>query len=156
MSTKLPLVYSCSGSSSAAQMANHVAVKLDRFKVAEMSCIAGVGGDVESLVRTAKSGRPVIALDGCPLHCVARILKRHGLKPAKHYDLSQLGIKKRQHEDFCQKEAAAVLQRILNDPELPRPAQSVSRQRPAADTGEADDQPRTYASPACSMPEVVD
>lgn len=38
---KLPLVYSCSGCSSAAQMANALAVRLDREKVAEMSCIAG-------------------------------------------------------------------------------------------------------------------
>ena len=72
---KLPLIYSCSGASSAAQMANYIAVRLDRLKAAEMSCIAGVGGEVKPLVRTAKSGRPIIALDGCPLHCVARILK---------------------------------------------------------------------------------
>ena len=31
-----PLVYSCSGCSSAAQLANHVAVRLDRSGVAEM------------------------------------------------------------------------------------------------------------------------
>ena len=45
----LPLVYSCSGCSSAAQMANYVAVQLDRRGAAEMSCIAGVGGDVPSM-----------------------------------------------------------------------------------------------------------
>ena len=77
-----PLVYSCSGCSSAAQLANQVAVRLDRSGVAEMSCIAGVGGDVASLVKTARSGRPIIALDGCPLVCVqsslARIFHRIG------------------------------------------------------------------------------
>ena len=112
---KLPLVYSCSGASSAAQMANHIAVKLDRSKVAEMSCIAGVGGDVKPLVNTAKSGRPIIALDGCPLHCAAKILQRHGLKPNQHYDLSKLGVKKKQHEDFDPDEAARVLQQIATD-----------------------------------------
>ena len=44
MSKSLPLVYSCSGCSSAAQMANDLALRLDRAGVAEMSCIAGVGG----------------------------------------------------------------------------------------------------------------
>jgi uncharacterized metal-binding protein len=112
---KLPLVYSCSGASSAAQMANHIAVKLDRLKVAEMSCIAGVGGDVRPLVRTAKSGRPIIALDGCPLHCAAQILKRHGLQVDKHYDLSKMGVKKRPHEDFDPAEAARHLQAIVKD-----------------------------------------
>lgn len=113
--SKLPLVYSCSGASSAAQMANHIAVKLDRLRVAEMSCIAGVGGDVKPLVRTAKSGRPIIALDGCPLHCAAQILKRHGLKPDRHYDLSKLNVKKRKREDFDPDEAARVLQQIRDD-----------------------------------------
>lgn len=116
---KIPLVYSCSGASSAAQMANHLAVKLDRLLVAEMSCIAGVGGDVKSLVKTAKSGRPIIALDGCPLHCAAKILQRQGLRADKHYDLSKLEVKKQMHADFDPQEAARVLQHVLEDSGLP-------------------------------------
>ena len=83
----LPLVYSCSGCSSAAQLANHVAVKLDRRGVAEMSCIAGVGGDVPYLVKIAKSGRPIVVLDGCALVCVKSSLARHGIAPDRHYQL---------------------------------------------------------------------
>ena len=61
------LVYSCSGSSNVAQLANYIAVRLDRLGLAEMSCIAGVGGDVRALVRKATSGQPVVIIDGCPL-----------------------------------------------------------------------------------------
>ena len=46
-----PLVYSCSGCSSAAQMANYIAVQLDRKGIAEMSCIVGVGGNVKKLLQ---------------------------------------------------------------------------------------------------------
>lgn len=116
---KIPLVYSCSGASSAAQMANHLAVKLDRLLAAEMSCIAGVGGDVKSLVKTAKSGRPIIALDGCLLHCAAKILQRQGLRADKHYDLSKLKVKKQMHADFDPQEAAQVLQHILDEMKRP-------------------------------------
>ena len=110
-----PLVYSCSGCSSAAQLANQVAVRLDRSGVAEMSCIAGVGGDVASLVKTARSGRPIIALDGCPLVCVQSSLARHGITPARHYQLQQYGVRKRQHEDFDPAQALEVLQRVVQD-----------------------------------------
>ena len=110
-----PLVYSCSGCSSAAQLANQVAVRLDRSGVAEMSCIAGVGGDVASLVKTARSGRPIIALDGCPLVCVQSSLARHGIAPARHYQLQQYGVRKRQHEDFDPAQALEVLQRVVQD-----------------------------------------
>ncbi|MCZ2405229.1 MAG: putative zinc-binding protein [Burkholderiales bacterium] len=110
-----PLVYSCSGCSSAAQLANHVAVRMDRQGVAEMSCIAGVGGDVPQLVRLARSGRPIIALDGCPLVCVKSSLARHGIAPARHYQLHEYGVKKRNHQDFDAQEAAQVLVRIEAD-----------------------------------------
>jgi uncharacterized metal-binding protein len=137
-SEKVPLVYSCSGASSAAQMANHIAVKLDRLKVAEMSCIAGVGGDVKPLVRTARSGRPIIALDGCPLHCAAHILKRHGLTPDKHYDLSNLNVEKRKHEDFDPEEALRVLEKIRQD------------------LTTANEEPREPSSPVCYLNDFKD
>ena len=111
----LPLVYSCSGCSSAAQIANHVAVQLDRAQLAEMSCIAGVGGDVESLVQTASAGRPIIALDGCQLQCVKSCLQRHGIAPTLHYTLSELGIRKRYHADFDRGDAQRVLARVHED-----------------------------------------
>ena len=111
----IPLVYSCSGCSSAAQLANHVALRLDRGGVAEMSCIAGIGGDVPSLLKTARSGRPIIALDGCPLVCVKSSLARHGITPDRHYQLQQYGVRKRQHEDFDLEQAAAVLERVKAD-----------------------------------------
>lgn len=151
MKSKLPLVYSCSGASSAAQMANHIAVRLDRLKVAEMSCIAGVGGDVKPLVKTAKSGRPIIALDGCPLNCAAKILKRHGLRADKHYDLSKLEVKKRMHEDFDPAEAARVFQQVLDDPEFPR-RQKHCPPSPPASTVEVENP--EAASPPCYLSEI--
>ncbi|MBB5503285.1 putative zinc-binding protein [Paraburkholderia sp. MM5384-R2] len=80
-----PLVYSCSGCSSAAQLANDVALQLDRRGKAEMSCIAGVGGDVPALLKLARSGRPIMAIDGCPLVCAKSALARHGIVPARHF-----------------------------------------------------------------------
>lgn len=100
MNTELPLVYSCSGCSSAAQMANHLALKLDRAGAAEMSCIAGVGGGVAGLVRGARSGRRILALDGCALKCVSACLANVGVAADTHLVLSDYGVRKRQHADF--------------------------------------------------------
>lgn len=101
-------MYSCSGCSSAAQLANAVALKLDRDRTAEMSCIAGVGGDVPALVRTARSGRRIVALDGCALACVKHALARHGVRADMHVLLSDYGVKKRYHADFDPAEAERV------------------------------------------------
>jgi uncharacterized metal-binding protein len=106
-----PLVYACSGCSNVAQMANNVAVALDRAGDAEMSCISGVGGGVRKLVNLAKSGRRIIALDGCPLHCVSCCLKNVGVKPDIHLTLSNLGYKKKYGEDF----GADICEQVANE-----------------------------------------
>nr|WP_304747279.1 putative zinc-binding protein [Rhodoferax sp.] len=111
----LPLVYSCSGCSSAAQLANHVALQLDRRGVAEMSCIAGVGGDVPYLLKIANSGRPIVALDGCPLACVRSCLSRHAIEADRYYQLNQYGVKKRYHADFDPGEVEALITRVMAD-----------------------------------------
>jgi uncharacterized metal-binding protein len=108
MKKPLPLVYSCSGCSSAAQMANALAIRLDREGLAEMSCIAGVGGGVEGLVRTARSGRRILALDGCVLACARACLARAGLAPHRHLVLGDHGVKKRKHADFEPQQADQV------------------------------------------------
>ncbi|WP_336037182.1 putative zinc-binding protein [Halobacterium yunchengense] len=96
----LPLVYSCSGCSSAAQMANDLAVRLDRDRHAEMSCIAGVGADVAPLVATATSGRPTLVVDGCPLECARHSLDRHDVTPDRHVNLAERGVPKEYHADY--------------------------------------------------------
>lgn len=106
----LPLVYACSGCSSAAQLANHVALRLDHQGAAEMSCIAGVGGDVPALLKVARSGRSILVIDGCPLVCAKQSLDRHGIAPDKHLQLAEYGVKKRLHEDFDPAEAEQVLE----------------------------------------------
>lgn len=127
MSRDLPLVYSCSGCSSAAQMANHLALVLDRAGAAEMSCIAGVGGGVTGLVRTAQSGRRILALDGCVLRCAAACLARAGVVADRHLVLSDHGVKKRQHADFDSGEATSLyIQQVLPA------AQALRVQRPSA------------------------
>jgi uncharacterized metal-binding protein len=111
-SYETPLVYACSGCSSAAQMANWLAVKLDREGIAEMSCIAGVGGNVKKLVRTALSGRKIIVIDGCPLACSKACLNNHNICPNAHIELSALGVSKRQHEDFDPIQAKEIFHSI--------------------------------------------
>lgn len=109
------LVYSCSGCSSAAQMANYLALRLDREGKAEMSCIAGVGGGVDSLIKKGRTADIILALDGCPLACVRHCLQREGLRCDFRWDLSLMGVKKRLHDDFDRSQAEQIFVSILAD-----------------------------------------
>lgn len=111
--SKLPLVYSCSGCSSAAQMANYIALNLDRRNLVEMSCIAGVGGDVPKLVKVAKSGRPIVGIDGCALACVKHSLARHGLEPVIWHELSRYEVPKVYQADFDKEQADKLVGEII-------------------------------------------
>ncbi len=111
----LPLIYSCSGCSNIAQLANSVAIELDREMQGEMSCIAGVGGGVKTLVKKARSGRTIIALDGCPLHCVKSCLSRQGVVADFHYTLTDQGFRMSFHDDCKPDDVARVKVKILAD-----------------------------------------
>lgn len=113
----LPLVYACSGCSNLAQLANRLAVSLDRNHEAEMSCIAGVGGHVAPLVAKACSGRPIMAIDGCPLRCTQACLAQHGITADTTLVLTDLGLRKRQGQDASEadfQQARAALEQHLN------------------------------------------
>lgn len=104
-----PIVYSCSGCSNVAQLANNIAVKLDREGHAEMSCIAGIGGNVKPLCkklqRIQSESRKIIALDGCPLACVKSCLEDKNITADIHLDLSrELSLKKSYQSDFSTSE----------------------------------------------------
>lgn len=123
----IPLVYSCSGCSNVAQLANTLAVRLDRAGLAEMSCIAGVGGHVSALVNKANSGRPILAIDGCPLQCVKGCLAQHGVQATEHLVLSSLGLKKRYGEDCTAEDAEhlfAQLSQLIASDHMQRRQQS--------------------------------
>lgn len=95
-----PLIYSCSGCSDVAQLANNAAVRLDHSGEFEMSCISGVGGKVPALVKTAQSGRPITVIDGCPLHCALACLANVGVTPDEHVRLYDFGFRKHYGQSY--------------------------------------------------------
>lgn len=109
----IPLVYSCSGCSSAAQLTNTLALRLARDGEAQMSCIAGVGADLPNFVQQATSGRPILGLDGCPLACVRNNLKRHGVEPDRYVQLQKHGIKKRYGQDAAEGDVERLYPQIV-------------------------------------------
>jgi uncharacterized metal-binding protein len=113
------LVYACSGSSNVAQLANYLAVRLDRLGLAEMSCIVGVGGNVKPLVHKATRGLSIIAIDGCPLGCTEQVLRAKGIEPDVLVRLHERGLRKRQHTDFDTEERERVVRRAAGRARTP-------------------------------------
>lgn len=68
---------------------------------------------MRALVKKATAGRPVIAIDGCPLGCCEQVLAAKGVEPVRVIRLHELGLKKRQHVDFDEAERERVFREVL-------------------------------------------
>lgn len=88
------LVYACSGCSDAGELADRIARQLARDGIAQMSCLAGIGGRVKSLVAKAELARRILVIDGCALACGQQTLQRAGFKQMEHLGLQDLGLRK--------------------------------------------------------------
>lgn len=110
-----PIIYSCSGCSNVAQLANDIAVKVNEENIAEMSCIVGVGGKVKPLLKKAQSGRPIILIDGCPLQCGKACLDNVDIVPDKHIILTDLKLKKKYNTKLNLEDEQAVYQHVVNE-----------------------------------------
>ena len=88
------VVYACSGCSDAGEIADRVARQLTRDGAAQMSCLAGIGGRVKSLVMKAENAERILVVDGCPLNCAAHTLELAGFQKFDHLELHKIGIRK--------------------------------------------------------------
>jgi uncharacterized metal-binding protein len=91
---KAVVVYACSGCSDAGETADHIARRLAREGAAQMSCLAGIGGRVKSLLLKAEKAERILVVDGCPLNCAAHTLKLAGFARFDHLELHRIGIRK--------------------------------------------------------------
>jgi uncharacterized metal-binding protein len=88
------VVYACSGCSDAGELADRIARQLSRDGAARMSCLAGIGGRVKSLVTTAEKAERILVVDGCPLNCARHTLRLAGFQKFDHLELYKIGVRK--------------------------------------------------------------
>ncbi|MYL82998.1 zinc-binding protein [Desulfovibrio aerotolerans] len=88
------LVFACSGGADVGALADQVARKLAADGVAKMFCLAGIGGRVSGILKTAEAASRIMAIDGCPLNCARKTLEEAGFTNFAHVQLADLGFKK--------------------------------------------------------------
>lgn len=88
------IIYACSGCSDAGEIADHIARRLAREGIAQMSCLAGIGGRVKNHMLKAEKAEDILVVDGCPLNCAAMTLKHAGFEKFEHLELHKMGIRK--------------------------------------------------------------
>jgi len=77
-----------------------------------MSCLAGIGAHVPTIVETAKAARKVVVIDGCPVACGKKAADLSGVKIQDHFIITELGIKKSYDLDIDADTVSHITDRI--------------------------------------------
>lgn len=88
------LIFACSGAADVGAVADQAARMLTREGVGSMACLAGVGGRVSGIMRSAEAADKILAIDGCPLDCVKHCLQETGFTKFEHLQLAEIGLEK--------------------------------------------------------------
>ncbi len=108
-------VVACSGASNVGQIANQAAIELAKENVAGFFCVAGVGGHIPGMVKSAKEAGLMIAIDGCPVQCAAKTLQHAEIEPAVQIIVTELGIEKSQDLFADEKACSKVIEKVKEE-----------------------------------------
>ena len=59
-----------------------------------MSCLAGIGAQIPTIVETARAARKLAVIDGCPVACGKKSAEMAGIEIEDHIIITKLGIQK--------------------------------------------------------------
>ena len=88
------LIFACSGAADVGALADQGARRLTKEGKGKMYCLAGLGGDVESIVETTQAASGILVIDGCPVDCAKKTVERVGLSGFAHLRVTDLGLEK--------------------------------------------------------------
>lgn len=131
------VVLSCSGVSDTAEIGDRAARLLNREGVAKMSCLAGIGGQVDTIIQNCQRALSILAIDGCDTDCAKKTLEQAGFSEFTHLRVIDLGMVKGETgvtDDRIQG-VAAKARELLGSPS--KPEGSAVRARPGPTLGGA-------------------
>jgi len=131
------VVLCCSGVSDTAEIGDRAARLLNREGVAKMSCLAGIGGQVDTIIQNCQRALSILAIDGCDADCAKKTLEQAGFSDFAHLRVIDVGMVKGETpvtDDRIQ-EVAAKARELLGS--LSKPEGPAVRARPGPTLGGA-------------------
>jgi uncharacterized metal-binding protein len=98
------MLLTCSGASNVGQISNRAAIELNQEGLGKMSCLAGVGGQLNSFVKAAQEAPVIAAIDGCSVGCSKAILMNAGIQSFRHIVLTDHGFEKNKNFELNEME----------------------------------------------------
>jgi len=91
---EVKLIFACSGGADVGHLSDLAARKMMKDGCGKMFCLAGIGGDVEGIMKTTRDADKILAIDGCPVDCAKKTLERVGITDFAHFQVTAIGFEK--------------------------------------------------------------
>jgi uncharacterized metal-binding protein len=88
------LMFACSGGADVGHLSDQAARLMMKESCYKRSCLAGIGGDVEGILKTTEDADKILAIDGCPVDCAKKTLERAGISEFDQIQITALGFEK--------------------------------------------------------------
>ncbi len=106
------LLYACSGGANVGEAADKAARELMFEGKGTMFCLAGLGGDIQGMVQTARDADVNLVIDGCPMDCAKKCFDRHGITNYTQIKVTDLGIEKVKGARCTDEQVGQVVARV--------------------------------------------
>jgi len=88
------LIFACSGAADVGEVSDRAARILANQGAGNMFCLAGIGGKVSGIVKSAQAASDILVIDGCKLDCAKRCLAEVGITDITHVRVTDHGFNK--------------------------------------------------------------
>ena len=113
--SKTVLLYACSGGANVGEIADRAARELMFDGEGTMFCLAGLGGDIQGMVQTARDADLNLVIDGCPMDCAKKTFDRHGVTNYTQIKVTDLDIEKVKGVRCTREQVDKVIARAKED-----------------------------------------
>ncbi len=106
------MLLACSGGSNVGQLSNRAAIDLTREGFGKMFCLAGIGGQIDGFVQSARDVAEMVVIDGCSVGCARASLEKAQVPMKAYLVLTDLGIEKNKDFDLKADEILKVKEAV--------------------------------------------
>ena len=88
------LIFSCSGGADVGYLSDLAARKMMADGHGKMFCLAGIGGNVEPILKATRNADKILVIDGCPVDCAKKTLEKQGFLGFQQIRITDIGFEK--------------------------------------------------------------
>jgi uncharacterized metal-binding protein len=88
------LIFSCSGGADVGYLSDAAARQIMKDGNGKMFCLAGIGAEVEGILKTTTDAENILVIDGCSVDCAKKTMELAGFQNFKQLRVTTLGYEK--------------------------------------------------------------